>query len=409
MVSLRIKICLGLEDSYVKNAKSYGMNVTPIGNQDPDQWAINQMDDFDKYFQRYLTGAVFDQSSGESLVNITTNSTDIDGEVWYNAEALHTAPISINLFFESLLKLISPEREGERLISVSNHPLSSQIPKLNPSSIVFGWGVTCLLLIPITVPFLGASYVLFPISERISKAKLLQLMTGLSTLMFWLSNFVFDLLNHSIVVIIIYIIFAIFDFNGIFFGRMDSALALLLMLFMFGFASIPLAYLFSLVLGKPTTGFAVLVIIYLLFGVIAVSIMGTIEYSDKLSEKVMVNPILFNVILYIFRVVPVFSMSFGLQRLYRTSSFTKFCEELNAFDSKFQNYCSEKVKEKSNFLYGCCSVNCSLTNECYVQKSALSFDEYGVSTDLVFLIVCGILFMALLLMFESKFETEYNL
>jgi hypothetical protein len=74
-------------------------------------------------------------------------------------------------------------------------------------------------MVPITVPFIGASYVLFPIHERTSNSKLLQIMNGLSPVVFWSASFVFDLLNHLIACVLIFIVFAIFDFNHIFLGQ----------------------------------------------------------------------------------------------------------------------------------------------------------------------------------------------
>ena len=236
-----------IENFYVKNAKTHGMNVERLGDRDPNEWALSHAHDLDDYTEHYLIGAVFDQNG------------TINAEVWYNNEALHSLPISINLMFESLLKYVMQNNDTKPLISVSNHPIPPEKQEMsNINQIMAGWALTCLLLIPITVPFLGASYVLFPINENITKAKLLQLMTGLSSTLFWFSNFVFDLMNHSIAVFIIYIIFAIFDSNRVFFSNTSTAVGILLLLFLFGFASIPLAYCFSLVFKKPTTGFATL-------------------------------------------------------------------------------------------------------------------------------------------------------
>ncbi len=111
-------------------------------------------------------------------------------------------------------------------ITVDNQPIGLAEQFLTFISIIFGWFVSCLLLIPITIPFLRASYVLFPIHKRITKAKLLQLMTGLSNITFCVCNFLLDIFNDIVAVVIIFIEFAIFDFNKIHFGQSNTAIGL---------------------------------------------------------------------------------------------------------------------------------------------------------------------------------------
>ena len=372
-------------ETYRSNADKYGMNTTFI-TTDPNEWALENAKDLENYIKHYLVGAVV---SGDDSLN---------AQVWYNNEALHSMPISINMFYESLLKYMFPQKSSEISVSVTNHPLSYSESTLNIAAVIFGWAITCLMLIPITVPFIGASYVLFPINERTSKAKLLQLMTGLSSILFWTSNFFFDLLNHSLVVLIIYILFAIFDFNQIFFAQSNTAIGLFLMLFLFGFASIPLAYCFSLWLKKPSTGFAVLVILYLLFGIIAVSAMGTLDLMINILHFDFISSVTFNRVLGIFRMIPVFSMSFGVQKLYRMGSFTQICKEN---EKKNMTIICTHISKK-DFLFGCCLDKCTKTNDCYHNKNPLDFDNYGVGQEFVYLVCSGILFFLILLIFEGK-------
>lgn len=65
---------------------------------------------------------------------------------------------------------------------------------------------------------MAASYVLFPIHERASSCKLLQLMTGLHPALFWTASFIYDFASHLCSTVLIVIVFAIFDKFGIFTG-----------------------------------------------------------------------------------------------------------------------------------------------------------------------------------------------
>lgn len=47
-------------------------------------------------------------------------------------------------------------------------------------------------VVPMALCYHAASYVVFPLNERLSSGKHLQLMTGLKSIVYWASNFVFD-------------------------------------------------------------------------------------------------------------------------------------------------------------------------------------------------------------------------
>jgi hypothetical protein len=196
-----------------KNEIFISLLLILIVNVNPSDWYIEspKANDLNAYIKTYLVG-------GE--VNKTKSGSDGNDDLylipWFNNEAFHSLPPSINFLYETLLRILFPNEDVS--ITVTNHP----IPRNNSDDIYvvqFGLIVCCFLLIPITVPFIGASYVLFPIHERISNSKLLQLMNGISPLVFWGASFVFDMLNHLMACIFIFIVFAIFDWNHVFLGQ----------------------------------------------------------------------------------------------------------------------------------------------------------------------------------------------
>ena len=196
------------KEKYLKCAGSEGVSTEVItGN--PDNWTIDGKKDLDisTYNQMYLIGA-----------EINTNANGLHLVPWYNKEASHTLPASINIVYKSLLNYLLPEKEAS--ISVHNHPVPFEMNSIRFSvdAVALTLIITCLLFVPLTVPFIGASYVLFPIHERVSNSKLLQQMTGLSTLIFWSSSYLFDIINHLLATIILFFVFLIFDFNKVFSG-----------------------------------------------------------------------------------------------------------------------------------------------------------------------------------------------
>lgn len=59
-----------------------------------------------------------------------------------------------------------------------------------------------------------ASFVVFVIKERVTSAKHLQFVSGVHAINYWMSTFVWDMINFMIPGLIIVIIFAAFDISG---------------------------------------------------------------------------------------------------------------------------------------------------------------------------------------------------
>ncbi|CAG2172273.1 unnamed protein product, partial [Oppiella nova] len=160
---------------YIPNARRHGKSATLLKTESPNEWLITKSKNFEEYY--------FIPQMRNDFTITTTNE----------------IPKPKNEFTEE------------------------------PGSNIANAIVTCILLIPIALPILGASYVVYPIQERVSKSKLLQLMTVLFML-------------------IIYIC----DINYIFFYDSEAVFALFLLLFTFGLSSIAIAYCLSFVFSSPT-------------------------------------------------------------------------------------------------------------------------------------------------------------
>jgi hypothetical protein len=75
-----------------------------------------------------------------------------------------------------------------------------------------------MTLMPFGLLFLTGSFMAFPLLERVSKAKQLQLMTGTSPLAYWFTCFVWDLLLYMIVAFIMMFVVLIADPLDVFTG-----------------------------------------------------------------------------------------------------------------------------------------------------------------------------------------------
>lgn len=369
-------------------------SINSIQNNDTvNNWILNRTEGhLDEYIQKWLYG--FGDRS-ESFEN------------WVNWEQFHSLPLSINVLFESIVRMIVPKSiRDDVAIIVESSPLlkAKERNSLNILNIFIPWVVTCLVFLPIAFPFLAASYILYPIKENASKAKLIQLMTGLSPFTFWLANFVFDLINHLLAVIIIFLIIFLFDTKHIFNGNgsNDSAIVLFILLFAFGVSTIPLAYFLSYPFKKPSSGFVFLIILFLIVGFIGNIIFSSLDVGMNnlgvpLTE---IRNFWYPFLLFILRFIPIFSMLFGYQKVQKLSAFTKMCKAV-----PLDQTCRTLNANSTNFLRGCCPDICG--EMCYATANPFAMNVYGSGIEVIYMLITGLVSFLLIALYET-FKQEIH-
>lgn len=139
---------------------------------------------------------------------------------WFNGPPYHALPMSLLLMNSAILK--SNFKTGD--ITLTNNPLpSASMHMLDSTSTAFASRIIANIFIPLALSFLAASFVFVPIHERASKAKLLQLMTGISAPLYWLAMFIWDFAFSIILCILLIIPFAIFS-HPVFFAPHSEAI-----------------------------------------------------------------------------------------------------------------------------------------------------------------------------------------
>ncbi|KAI1891829.1 hypothetical protein AGOR_G00147770 [Albula goreensis] len=113
--------------------------------------------------------------------------------------------------------------------------------------------------------FVPASFVLFLIEERVSKAKHLQFVSGVKPLLYWLANFTWDMLNYTVPATMVVLIFISFQQQSYVSEKNLPALVLLLMLY--GWSITPLMYPASFLFSVPSTAYVVLTSVNLFIGI----------------------------------------------------------------------------------------------------------------------------------------------
>ena len=167
-----------------------------------------------------------------------------------------------------------------------------------------------------------------------------------------------------------------------------------MILFAFGIGVIPQVYALSYLFSSPSTGFVYLVIIFLIFGFI-----GNLAMSiwDLMQNFFHVELTFLTSLLLPLRTMPIFSMLFGYQKLYKISSFAHIC---NSLDPKLLDSLCGLIDPNSSSLFrGCCPNQCG--DMCYQNASPFTFTAYGSMSELFFLIFTGIFYLSIIIIYES--------
>ncbi|KAL3196093.1 hypothetical protein MRX96_015637 [Rhipicephalus microplus] len=140
--------------------------------------------------------------------------------LWFNGQCPHAAPLIVNMYHSALLRNITgrptarfflynqpynndtlvdhhsnndngDSEEDDLQVLVQSKLFFAGLP-LSADALLIE--VLMGIFTPLALCFHVASFVVYPITERCSKFKHLQMMTGVSGTVYWLSNFIFDTL-----------------------------------------------------------------------------------------------------------------------------------------------------------------------------------------------------------------------
>lgn len=112
--------------------------------------------------------------------------------------------------------------------------------------------------------FVASFYIIFYIKERTTKSKLLQFVSGVNVVSYWLTAFLWDYLIFIGISILLIGTIGAFQEDG-YKTFHDLSLMLLILLF-FGFAVLPLIYVASFTFGSPASGFTKMSIFFIFMG-----------------------------------------------------------------------------------------------------------------------------------------------
>ncbi|CAG2106637.1 unnamed protein product, partial [Medioppia subpectinata] len=406
---------------YIPNAERHGITANILTKQtDPKDWLLEKSRDFEQYVMKYVLGGAVSNTSGT-----------LRPQIWFNYESTHSLPLSINLMYESLVRQ-SVLKLKDFTITTIVEPLKSWV--FTGSEPLKSWvftgsgkdkeyynaliqnmmaaGVSCVLLMPITLPFLAASYLIYPIIERVSKSKALQLMTGLSSAVYWLSNYLFDILNHLLAITLLSLVVYMFDVNQAFFKGWQSGTAFFLLLLAFGLSSISIAYCLSFWFNSSPIGFSLLLVFYLVFGFIVNAIYSGL-YLITTAGAALAGPTTpmgttqedgFMWLIHAFRLIPIFSLNYGFTKIYMINVNKQLCaKQMDAIrESSGHLWPSNTFPTEWPDQWPSFFPDAPLYNQMTSCKylNPLILNPAGIGRELIGLTVSALLFIIVLLIIE---------
>ncbi|KAK2835350.1 hypothetical protein Q5P01_015834 [Channa striata] len=189
-------------------------------------------------------------------------------KVWYNNKGWHAMVSFVNVMNNGLLRASlppGPERKKHG-ITAYNHPLNLTKEQLTEMAMMTSSvDVLVSICVIFAMSFVPASFVLFLIEERVSKAKHLQFVSGVKPIVYWLANFTWDMLNYTVPAAMVVLIFISFQQQS--YVSEKNLPALILLLLLYGWSITPLMYPASFVFTVPSTAYVVLTSINLFIGI----------------------------------------------------------------------------------------------------------------------------------------------
>ena len=203
----------------------------------------------------YMVAAEFKKKNGK-------NDQDIKATAYFNDQSYHSIPISYAALSNAVLKYVT--NNSAYSISTTNHPLPRTTQQRVKDQVTQGsTGFTLAFNVVFGMSFLASSFVVFLISERATKAKHIQFVSGVHPFNFWASTFCWDIINYlipSMCILIAFWGFNIKPYVGYHAGHM------ILLFFFYGWAMLPFMYLMSFIFTVPSSGYVWLTMFNILAG-----------------------------------------------------------------------------------------------------------------------------------------------
>uniref|UniRef100_A0A8C5L437 P-type phospholipid transporter n=2 Tax=Jaculus jaculus TaxID=51337 RepID=A0A8C5L437_JACJA len=254
-------------------------------------------------------GPITKEASKEMLDFLKHLETKDNIKVWFNNKGWHALVSFLNVAHNAILRASlpkdrNPEEHGITLISQPLNLTKEQLSEIT----VLTTSVDAVVAICVifAMSFVPASFVLYLIQERVTKAKHLQFISGVSPTTYWLTNFLWDMLNYAVSAGLVVGIFIGFQKKA--YTSPENLPALVALLMLYGWAVIPMMYPASFLFDVPSTAYVALSCANLFIGINSSAITFVLELFENNRTLLRFNAMLRKLLI----VFPHFCLGRGL-------------------------------------------------------------------------------------------------
>lgn len=286
-----------------------------------------------------------------------------------------------------------------------NKPLPfTQASKLSQLSAGTNIGFSISFNAGFAMALVTAMFVMFYIKERMTRAKLLQFVSGVNKVVFWMTSFVIDYLLFLLIAIVFLGVLAAYQKDG--YSTPAEIARNFEILALFGFAALPFTYIFSLIFNIPSSGLTRLIMIYVVSGVVFF-LAYFILNNEALKLQYIAKPLG-----WVFLIFPHYSMSRGMSNLYMKQSMINICETQCSYYKECSDFGVQAICDvvpincSGDSTDPVTALICNLKNSC-CNRDFYGFDENGIGMNLVALAIIGV--VSFIVLFAIEYRWLQNL
>uniref|UniRef100_A0A8C4WL01 ATP-binding cassette sub-family A member 2 n=1 Tax=Gopherus evgoodei TaxID=1825980 RepID=A0A8C4WL01_9SAUR len=250
-------------------------------------------------------------------------------QVFYNNKGYHSMPTYLNVLNNAILRANLPKNRGNPAaygITVTNHPMNKTSASLSLDYLLQGTDVVIAIFIIVAMSFVPASFVVFLVAEKATKAKHLQFVSGCDPVIYWLANYVWDMLNYLVPATCCIIILFVFDLPA--YTSPTNFPAVLSLFLLYGWSITPIMYPASFWFEVPSSAYVFLIVINLFIGITATVATFLLQLFEHDKDLKVVNSYLKSC----FLIFPNYNLGHGLMEMAYNEYINEYYAKIGQFD-----------------------------------------------------------------------------
>ena len=202
--------------------------------------------------------SLFNNSDGASTQYRANISSDYT--IFHNSSSPHALAIfGTELNSAAQRQCINKTTDGNNVVAANlkylskNHPLPITYQQSLEIKLVLSILTSLFLIVPLC--YIPASFVTILVKEKANKVKHLQLISGVNSKLYWISNYIFDLVLFTILNLLILFAMLIYsnDASIAYVSTVESGFCVIISLILYSMSVLPLSYIYSFRFDNPST------------------------------------------------------------------------------------------------------------------------------------------------------------